>query len=209
VTAAGQPDAWGPIGQQVAAGQPLTRTLRDGTAVLLRPIRPDDAPRFRAAFAKLSEESRYRRFHSAHPRLSPAELRYLTHVDQTDHVAWGMHDLPREEGLGVARWIRLDDEPTAAEFAVTVADAAQGQGVGTLLIGVLLASAPPRGVELLRGSILASNAPMLRLIEELGGTALGRAGVAHAYELRVPSGPEGLPETPAGRAVRALFDVVD
>lgn len=196
---------WGPLGQKVAAGAVLSHALRDGTPVLLRPVLPSDEAMFRAGFSKLSDRSRYRRFHSAHPRLSESELHYLTHVDQADHVAWGAMDPTRREGLGVARWIRLQEEPDAAEFAVTVADEAQGQGLGTVLIGLLLASAPSHGIRILRGTVLASNAPMIQLIEELGGKAIHRHGTSHGYEVPVPACPGDLPRTPAGDAVRALF----
>src|SRR5207249_1225870 len=83
-------------------------------------IRPDDADELRRGFERLSPESRYRRFLSGVHQLSDEALRYLTHVDERDHLAIVV-TRPRpdgsEEGLGVARFIRLRDEPTADEPA--------------------------------------------------------------------------------------------
>ena len=67
------------------------------------------------------------------PRITPWQLRYLTEVDQRDHVAWAV--FAREPagwaGVAVGRWVRLADEPDAAEFALTVVDDWQGHGVAT------------------------------------------------------------------------------
>ena len=62
-------------------------TLRDGSHVTVRPIRPQDAAPLRAGFERLSEESRYRRFLSPMQQLSGPMLRYLTEVDHHDHEA--------------------------------------------------------------------------------------------------------------------------
>ena len=56
-------------------------TLSDGRKIELRLLRGDDAPLLAAAFEKLSNESRVRRFHGARLQLSADELRYLTQID--------------------------------------------------------------------------------------------------------------------------------
>src|SRR5438132_691696 len=111
--------------------------LADGTRVLLRLVRPDDAPLLKAGFDKLSPESRYRRFLSARTDLDEAALRYLTTPDGEDHFAIGALALPSGEGLGTARFVRLEDEPRFADAAVTVVDQAQGKGLGKLLLARL------------------------------------------------------------------------
>ncbi|MCX5745130.1 MAG: GNAT family N-acetyltransferase [Proteobacteria bacterium] len=146
-------------------------TLRDGTPVRLRLVTPDDKELLRRGFDGLSERSRYARFLSPKGALTPDELRYLTEVDHEDHFALGAvrepagdhpSDLP--VGLGIARFIRSPADPTTAEAAIAVADAAQGQGLGRLLFVRLVAAATERGVERFHCDVLCSNESMHQLI---------------------------------------------
>jgi GNAT superfamily N-acetyltransferase len=146
--------------------------LRDGTKVTLRPIRPADGEGLRAAFAKLSPESRYRRFFAGVPELSDAMVRYLTEVDGENHVAIvavvDSLDLKTEEGLGVARFIRLSPGADVAEVAVTVLDHAQKKGLGRLLLTALVARAHELGIKTFRAEVLMDNEPMAKLLVEAG-----------------------------------------
>jgi hypothetical protein len=79
--------------------------LRDGSAVLIRPIRSSDAPLLAEGFARLSARSRWMRFLTVKNELTPTELRYLTDIDHRDHEALGA--LSRDgRGVGVARYVR-------------------------------------------------------------------------------------------------------
>src|SRR3954469_10255713 len=101
-------------------------SLSDGTPVELRQIRADDKELLKAGYEHLSERSRLRRFLGPKPRLTASDLRYLTEVDGVNHYAvvalWGRHI------VGVARWVRLIDDPEEAEVAVVVGDPLQGKG---------------------------------------------------------------------------------
>jgi hypothetical protein len=97
-----------------------TVTLRDGARATLRPIAAEDGPLLAAAFERLSEESRYRRFFTRKSVLSPTELAYFVDVDHKDHEAIIAIDPSSGEALGVARYIRLGDDAEVAEVAVTV-----------------------------------------------------------------------------------------
>jgi GNAT superfamily N-acetyltransferase len=145
-------------------------TLADGTSVELRLVRPGDAALLREGFERLSPHSRVRRFHGPKPRLSEDEVRYLTSVDGEQHLAlgavgWGPEG--REEGLGIARFIRLGQAPEVAEAAITVVDTAQGKGLGRLLLERLGEAARERGVERFECRILPGNVAMVRLMNEL------------------------------------------
>ena len=98
----------------------------------MRRIEPDDRDAVQGAFARLSEQSRYQRFMSAINELSESQLRYLTEVDHHDHEALIAFDREGGLGVGVGRYVRLDDG-TSAEAAVTVVDEWQGRGLGTAL----------------------------------------------------------------------------
>jgi ribosomal protein S18 acetylase RimI-like enzyme len=153
-----------------------THTLNDGTRVVLRHIRPEDSAELARDFARLSPESRHRRFFGGVTQLSDAALRYLTEVDGHDHVAivatCDSPDLKTEAGLGVARFVRLHDEPTVAEAAVTVVDDVQRRGLGRLLAATLAVAAHERGIRSFRADVLADNEPMVRLLHEVGARAL-------------------------------------
>ena len=122
--------------------------LRDGTRVRMRPIGPADRARLAAGFQKLSRESRYRRFFTAMPELPEKMLDRLVATDGWKHVAIGAEvasdDPALAEGLGVARFVRLEDVPDVAEVAVAVIDEKQGLGLGTLLLSALVQAARER-----------------------------------------------------------------
>ena len=77
--------------------------LRDGWAVLIRPVRPADGGLLADGFARLSDRSRRMRFLGPKETLSAAELRYFTDVDHRDHEALGALDHARGGGVGIAR----------------------------------------------------------------------------------------------------------
>lgn len=145
--------------------------LLDGTWAEVRMLRPEDTALLERGFARLSARSRFQRFLAAKPRLSPEELRYLTAVDGERHVALGAvtwNDAGEEVGLGVARFIRLEDTPEVAELALTVVDDAQGKGLGRFLLDALVRAARERGVERFELRVLADNEAMQRLVRTLG-----------------------------------------
>jgi GNAT superfamily N-acetyltransferase len=139
--------------------------LSDGRRVLVRLVRPSDGPLLAGGFARLSPESRYRRFFSLRGDITAQEVEYLVNVDGERHFALGALDAGTGEGLGVARFIRFS--PSDAEAAVTVVDDVQGKGLGTLLLQHLVRAACERGLRQFRFTVLASNEPMRQLIDRL------------------------------------------
>jgi GNAT superfamily N-acetyltransferase len=142
-------------------------TLRDGARVLVRPVRPEDRALFVAGFQHLSEESRMRRFLFYKKSLGDRELDFLTHPDHQDHEAIGAVDPTTGNGVAVARMIREDD-PEAAEAAVTVVDEWQGRGLGSLLLEGLGERARAIGVKRFTATLLTSNRAMLAAFHHLG-----------------------------------------
>jgi GNAT superfamily N-acetyltransferase len=143
-------------------------TLRDGSRVRVRPVQRSDATLLLRGFERLSNESRYQRFLSPMPELSESMVRYLTDVDHHAHEAMVALDDATGEGVGVARYVRHQDDPSRAEAAVTVIDDWQGRGVGTLLLELLAARAHQEGIDTFTALMLATNAEMMELLESLG-----------------------------------------
>jgi RimJ/RimL family protein N-acetyltransferase len=143
----------------------MLQHLPGGHEVELRPIRPGDKHGLASGLSRLSARSVYRRFLSPKPAFSVAELRYLTEVDGHDHVALVIED-PLEAGelIGVGRWIRLADEPSTAEIAITVADCWQGRGIGSLLARALADEARAQGIRRFTATVSSENTPALRLL---------------------------------------------
>ncbi len=129
----------------------------------IREIRADDKDLLAAGYERLSEQSRLRRFLGPKPRLTKSDLRYLTEVDGVNHYAVVV--LVGGEIVGVARWVRLHDDPETAEAAIVVGDPFQGKGLGKLLARELADAARERGVRRIRASILSDNPPAHALME--------------------------------------------
>ena len=146
--------------------------LPSGAVLKLRPIRPEDADLERAFVASMSEQSRYRRFMQHLPALTPQMLARFTQVDYDRELALIALDgaAPAEAIVAVARYVANPDRESA-EFAIAVADAWHGRGLGRAMMRALIACAKRRGFRRLLGIVLASNEPMLALSRQLGFVA--------------------------------------
>lgn len=155
--------------------------LDDGTAVMLRPIRPDDEPRLERLFHRLSALTVYRRFHTPVTRMTGRTLAYLVNVDYVDRLA--IVAVIDDDIVGVARYDRLagGDE---AEVAVTVEDAWQGRGLGTRLLWRLSAAARERGIAAFRATVQGENRPMMGLLNVIG-TDVDATLAGGEYEVRI------------------------
>jgi acyl-CoA synthetase (NDP forming)/GNAT superfamily N-acetyltransferase len=142
-----------------------TVVLGDGESVLVRPIRPSDAPALAAFHDRQSRDSNYRRFFSPKPHLSPSELAHFTVVDFVDRaalvverygefIAWASYE----------RWPGRDD----ADAAFQVDDAHQGKGIATLLLEHLAAVARSNGIVRFTAEVLSDNRPMLAVFARAG-----------------------------------------
>jgi RimJ/RimL family protein N-acetyltransferase/nucleotide-binding universal stress UspA family protein len=159
-------------------------TLKDGTRVSVRPLERGDRDLLRAAFARLSPESRYRRFFTNVASLSERDLDYLTDIDHHRHEALVAIEPGTSEGLGVARFIRTDEGQ--AELAVTVVDDWQGKGVGGVLLDALADRAREEGIGRFTATVLASNEEARALISRLGVAHRSLQGSEMILEIDLP-----------------------
>jgi len=144
-------------------------TTESGLDVLIRPIKPEDAPLLVDFFDTLSAESVYYRFFTPVKSLSPKTLALFTQIDYDRDMALVAIDRTqgKEKILGVAR-IMAKPGGKEPEFAVTVSDAWQGKGIGAALLEHLASIAGERGFETLWGVVLAGNRHMMALARKLG-----------------------------------------
>lgn len=178
----------------------VTTTLADGARLMIRPIRPDDKPLLAEGFSRLSLESRFLRFFSPLDHLSDAQLRYFTEIDYDDHFAFvasvATPDNP-EFGVGVARYIRFDADPTVAEAAVAVADDFHRRGIGSVLLEALAAVALTRGVTAFHLLVRSDNHAMIAATEALGAhTAPNDDAAVIRFVLDLPHLADDLRSTP-------------
>lgn len=180
--------------------------LRDGRRVFLTPVLPEDRHRLEAGFEQLSEQSRVFRFFRQRDQLSEAEIRQLIQVDQVDHVAWCALDLPDPpfDGLGSGRMIRDETDPQSAEVAVTVIDAAQRHGLGTVLLALLVLRARMLGIRRLKAFVLPENTVVIQWLRNLGWTVVRDED---SLELEVSTVPDPLqsPESPTRQRFERLL----
>jgi hypothetical protein len=101
-------------------------------------------------------------------------LHDFTDIDQQNHVVWIA--LSRDEtelhGLGIARFIRIQNQPTIAEFGIVVIDSYQQRGLGIVLMSLLYRIASIQGIEILRGFVLPDNTVMSNWLGRLGADGI-------------------------------------
>jgi acetyltransferase len=163
------------------------RTTREGVGeIFIRPIRPEDAPLLVQLFESLSQQSIYFRFFSPLKTLPSHMLVRFTQIDYDREIALValLGTEPDEKMLGAARVISNIYNRKKAEFAVVVADAWHGKGIGAELLKRCLLISKERGIENVWGLVLPENTQMLALGKKLGFTAKKMIG-ENDYELNI------------------------
>jgi acetyltransferase len=141
--------------------------LPDGTRVLVRPLRPEDAALYPDFVANVTPEDSRLRFFSTIRELSPERIAQLTQLDYSRAMAFAAIDEARGSLLGVVR-LHLDLDAQAGEYAVIVRSAHKGHGLGWLLMQRMIEYARAIGLKQVHGQVLSENATMLRMCAELG-----------------------------------------
>jgi protein lysine acetyltransferase len=153
-----------------------TETLLDGTVIRIEPLRRGDDSAVTGLFARLTPESRLRRFLSPKSTLSEPEVAALTDVGRAERAAMTAVDVRDGSVLGIARYAEEHGRPGVADTAVAVADEMQRRGVGTALMLRLIACARSNGVHQLTAITLWENRPARALMRRTGFEARGSSG---------------------------------
>lgn len=151
------------------------KQFRNGDTWMLRPIRPEDAELLQEFVRNLSDESRYMRFVSMLRELTPRMLARYTSIDYDRELALVAtittpdprhRGFPKESIIGFAHYLRNADG-RGAEYALAISDDWQRHGLGTQLMQALIQAAQTQGLTYIDGYVLASNRPMLGLMDSL------------------------------------------
>ncbi|UQU66369.1 GNAT family N-acetyltransferase [Couchioplanes caeruleus] len=140
--------------------------LSDGSAVHLRPIRPEDAPAIVEFHSRMSDRTRYLRYFSPYPRIPERDLERFVNVDHREREAFVIVSGSRI--MAVGRYERLGPDSPEAEVAFVVEDAYQGRGIGSVLLEHLADAARENGILRFVAEVLPQNAGMLRVFSDFG-----------------------------------------
>jgi RimJ/RimL family protein N-acetyltransferase len=159
-------------------------TLRDGSAVTVRPIEPADGDRLREIWDGMSELSRRRRLLAPANEISDEDLQYLVDVDHRRHEALIALD-PDGRGIAVARYVRPPGDRESAEVAVVVRDDWHRRGLATELLDRLSRRARENGIERYSAIVSEDNGVVIGALERAGAVRGdgGQGEVEFALEL--------------------------
>lgn len=134
----------------------------------IRPILPEDKIPMQVGLQMLSPESIRQRFFANKKAFTEAELKFLTEVDQINHMAYVAvhHQNGNLLPAGVIRAIKCSDRPTHAEIGITIVDCYQGKGLGTKLFDEIADRALSVGITHIYGDYHTSNMKMAKLLEK-------------------------------------------
>jgi acetyltransferase len=146
---------------------------RNGLPLLVRPIRPEDEPLMVRFHGTLSEEAVYLRYLDhllLDQRIAHQRLARLCFIDYSREMALVAERDSEGSEPAIVAVARLVQTGTAgqAEFALLVADAQQGQGLGTELLGRLVQIGRTEGLRQIVGEISPRNRPMQAICSRLG-----------------------------------------
>ncbi len=159
--------------------------LRDGTRVLLRPLKVEDAALYPDFLKEVTAEDLRLRFFAPMRELSQEMIDKLTHYDPVQAMAFIAIEEASGRMLGV---VRLHDDATgkSAEFAILLRSHLKGHGLGWLMMKHMIANAKDKGLNVVHGQVLTENATMLLMCSELGFHVTDDAGERSVKVVTLP-----------------------
>jgi len=178
--------------------------LSDGSTLLLRPVRPEDAEAQRRFVARLSDLTLYRRFHAPVRELTLDRLVRFTQIDYDREMAFVAIDASgtEEEIRGFAQYNRVVGSDQA-EFGIAVEDSWQGRGLGFAMMAALESCARERQISELFGYVLADNESMRGMMVARGYSPQREAGESGVIRFHLPLGAHASPPPRSALATTA------
>jgi len=141
--------------------------LRDGAAIFIRPIRPQDERLYADFFSSVTQEDLRLRFFAPIKEFSHGMIARFTQIDYARAMAFVAIDEATGTLLGVVR-LHANSDYDTAEYAVLVRSGLKGKGLGWTLMQHIIEYARSEGLRSLEGQVLQDNATMLKMCTELG-----------------------------------------
>jgi acetyltransferase len=141
--------------------------LADGTAIFVRPVRPEDEPLYGPFFAAVTPQDLRMRFFAPIKEFSHAFVARLTQIDYARAMAFVAIEESSGKLLGVVR-LHANANYDAGEYAVQVRSDLKGHGLGWLLMQMIIEYARAEGISTIEGQVLRENTSMLAMCRQLG-----------------------------------------
>jgi acetyltransferase len=142
-------------------------TLRDGAAIFVRPIRPEDEPLYGPFFAGVTPQDLRLRFFAPVKDFSHAFIARFTQIDYARAMAFIAIEEATGQMLGVVR-LHADPNYETGEYAILLRSDLKGRGLGWLLMQQITEYARAEGLKTIEGQVLSENTTMLAMCRELG-----------------------------------------
>jgi acetyltransferase len=142
-------------------------TLRDGAAIFVRPIRPEDEPLYGPFFAGVTPQDLRLRFFAPVKDFSHAFIARFTQIDYARAMAFIAIEEATGQMLGVVR-LHADPNYETGEYAILLRSDLKGRGLGWLLMQQIIEYARAEGLKTIEGQVLSENTTMLAMCRELG-----------------------------------------
>jgi acetyltransferase len=163
----------GPAGHPRFAIRPYPKewerhaALRDGTKILVRPVRPEDEPLYGPFFAAVTPQDLRLRFFAPMKEFGHRFVARLTQIDYARAMAFIAIEESSGEMLGVVR-LHADANYERGEYAVLVRSDLKGRGLGYLLMQMIIEYARAEDLKTIEGQVLSENTAMLAMCRKLG-----------------------------------------
>ena len=197
-----EPARRGPSGHPRFAIRPYPKdwersaTLRDGTRMLVRPVRPEDEPLYGPFFAAVTQQDLRLRFFAPVKEFGHSFIARFTQIDYARAMAFIAIEQSSGEMLGVVR-MHADANYDRGEYAILVRSDLKGRGLGYLLMQTIIEYARAEGLKTIEGQVLAENTAMLTMCRELGfDVAFDPQGADICIVKLVLPAPGGEPHAP-------------
>jgi acyl-CoA hydrolase len=144
-------------------------TLRDGTQIFFRPIKPTDEQALSEMLYSLSEASVQKRYMTRTRAFPHRDVQQLTNIDYHQDLAivGVVPGVSGDEIVAIGQYF-LEPKTQAAEVAFLVQDEWQQKGMGTLLLDYITKVAKQRGVKSFYAKVLPNNKAMLAIFYNSG-----------------------------------------
>jgi acetyl coenzyme A synthetase (ADP forming)-like protein len=156
--------------------------LKDGSSILVRPIRTDDIEGWVAFISRLSPRTKYLRFHHVTKDMGREEAKLFCTVDYKNSFAF-VAEVQKEQHKDIVAIGRYSRAPAgySAEIAFAIQDEYQDKGIGTKLVECLVNVALDSGITVFEGDVLSENRDMMGVLRSYGFHVVTdlEAGVYH------------------------------